>query len=175
MTNSNSNIHTSTTSTTNISAESIGSVEVTVELKNSKYPYRVRLAEQAATLLRTKLVISLGLGTQQQCTPSRSNRILRVSVDNCTPGSRWGRMCCGWLGVGWAVLYISWSVEDGNKVVTNHQKKYATSGAIGLDDTCDELFGEHFIMKTAKVTAPKYILNHLRTSIRSSLDKRDDK
>jgi len=146
---------------TNILAESIGSVEVTVELKNSKYPYMVRLAEHAATLLRTKRVVSLGLGNPQQCTPSTENRILRVNIHNCTTGSRWGRLCCGWLGVGWAEFSISWSVEDGNKVVTNHQKKFATSGAIGLDDTCNANVGENFIMKTAKVTAPTHILNHL--------------
>jgi len=148
---------------TNITADNIGSVEVTVDLKkNSKYPYMVRLAEQAATLLRTELLKSLGLGNGQHISQLSKFRILHVNIDNCTPGSRWGRMCCGELGVGWAVLCISWSVEDGNKVGMNRNKKeFATSGAIGLDDVCDENVGENFIKKTAMDTAPKYILNHL--------------
>jgi hypothetical protein len=83
-----------------------------------------------------------------------------VNIDNCTPGDRCGRICCGEFGVGWAVLGISWSVDqDGNEVSSMHRnrKEFASSGACRFADLCDENIGENFITKTAKDTAPQYV------------------
>ena len=68
-----------------------------------------------------------------------------------------------WRARSWLGCTLHWSVDqDGNAVGMNrNRKEFATSGGFGFADLCDENIGENFITKTARDTAPKYVLNHL--------------
>ena len=75
---------------------------------------------------------------------SKSRYVLTVTLLQCTEGSRWGRICCGELGVGWVVLEIQWKLTDTvtSIVLTKGTKKLRDSGAIGFVDMCKSDMGE---------------------------------
>lgn len=72
---------------------------------------------------------------------------LKISFLQCTKGSRWGRMCCGELGMGWVVLELDWSLVEGDKVLKQPAKfKLRDSGAAGISDLCDSDYGENVLL-----------------------------
>jgi|EP00979_Chaetoceros_neogracilis_P008944 hypothetical protein len=121
--------------------------------RDAQKSYNVRLAEKAANLLETNLETRLAQGIK---TPLPNPTLtLHVQITRCTPGSRAGRICCGELGLGWALLFVKWSISEGGEIIiASHTEKYTSSGFIGLDDICESTVGEDFIFKAVRAIAP---------------------
>jgi len=75
---------------------------------------------------------------------------LNLNILQCTEGSRWGRMCCAEVGVGWIVLEIKWELIDENKgcVLVKGASKLRDSAAIGFADLCESNYGEENLLNT---------------------------
>ena len=75
--------------------------------------------------------------------------VLNLSILQCTEGDRWGRICCGELGVGWIVLEIEWKLKDEKGcVLVNGASKLRDSGVVGCSDLCDNYYGEKNLINT---------------------------
>jgi len=60
---------------------------------------------------------------------------LKVKILSVTKGSRWGRICCGEFGVGWAVLKTEWCLtRDGKSLTALNMETTRDSGAAGTKD-----------------------------------------
>lgn len=60
---------------------------------------------------------------------------LKLTVSSISKGSRWGRICCGECGVGWAVLKTEWCLTRNGKNLTSPKTETTRdSGAIGTKD-----------------------------------------
>jgi hypothetical protein len=133
----------------------INLVDVKLELvkRDAQKSYNVRIAEKAANFLETNLEIQLAQGIK---TPLPNPTLtLHVQITRCTPGSRAGRICCGELGCGWAVLFVKWSIsESGEMIIASHTEKYTSSGLCGLEDICESTVGEDFIYEAVRAIAP---------------------
>jgi hypothetical protein len=83
---------------------------------------------------------------------SKGNIILKITVLACSGGSRFGRICCAELGVGWVMLDCEWLLMTGDAKLTKTTKptkpkteSLRSSGAIGFTDVCDASYGENTI------------------------------
>ena len=133
-------------------------VQLRLEKRDAGKSYNVRLAEENAKLLQTNLETQLKQGS----TSAFATLALHINITRCTPGSRAGRVCCGELGVGWALLFIQWSISEGGDkiVIASGTEKYRSSGALGCDDICESTVGEDFVCKVARSTAPGDIVKN---------------
>jgi hypothetical protein len=67
--------------------------------------------------------------------PSEGDVTLKVAVLSISKGSRWGRICCGECGVGWASLTTEWCLtRDGKDLSTPIKHTTLDSGAAGTKD-----------------------------------------
>lgn len=65
----------------------------------------------------------------------------------CSEGSSMGHMCCGELGVGWAVFEVEWYLLQGDTRLTPTEKEhFGDSGGTGFADLCDRDYGEHAVL-----------------------------
>lgn len=92
---------------------------------------------------------------------------LTATVTACSIGSRWGRMLCGELGVGWIVLHVQWYLEneDGMKLTEPKTVKIRDSGVIGVEDICDVNFGPH----TMKYELSKQAVKRISADVKVAL------
>ena len=80
---------------------------------------------------------------------SNGSTVLNLSILQCTEGDRWGRICCGELGVGWIVLEIEWNLKDEKGcVLVQGASKLRDSGVVGFSDLCDNYYGEKNLINT---------------------------
>jgi hypothetical protein len=79
--------------------------------------------------------------------PNAGDITLTITIVACSEGSRYGRLCCGELGVGWVVLECEWLLMRGDvKLTTTKTEKLRDSGAIGFADLCDANYGENTLL-----------------------------
>ena len=95
-----------------------------------------------------------------------STEVLTLNIIQCTDGSRWGRMCCGELGVGWIVLEIKWRlIDEYQSVLVEGASKLHHSGGIGCADIMEKDFGENSLLNSL---APK-LAEEIKAKILSSI------
>jgi hypothetical protein len=127
------------------SADKNTTIRVVFELelrpKDQKVPDRVTLANKVVE--RMSETIFRG----NFFPPSKGDITLKITVVACSEGSRWGRICCGELGMGWVMLDCDWLLMRGDAKLTEPKtQSLRSSGAIGFTDMCDENFGENTIL-----------------------------
>jgi hypothetical protein len=111
--------------------------------KDKQNPYRVNLANQVVELMTT------AFGAYSWYTTNKEEAItLNVTIIACSEGSRWGRICCGELGVGWVLLKLNWHLlsQDNKRLTEPTEEKFRDSGAIGCVDMCEDKFGEQTML-----------------------------
>jgi hypothetical protein len=78
--------------------------------------------------------------------PGEGTSTLKVTILSVSKGSRWGRICCGEVGVGWAVLKSEWCLtRDGKNLTPPKIETTRDSGAAGTKDANAE-YGENQIV-----------------------------
>jgi hypothetical protein len=94
---------------------------------------------------------------------SNNSIMLNLNILQCTEGSRWGRICCGELGLGWIVLETKWElVDEKGCVLVKGASKLRDSGALGCVDMCANDYGEQSLLKTITPNLAKEIKSKSR-------------
>ena len=68
--------------------------------------------------------------------------VLVITINQCSKGGRWSRMCCAELGMGWIRLNMRWELKDSNSnksgaVLASGKCNLEDSGNIGCSDLCE--------------------------------------
>lgn len=85
----------------------------------------------------------------------RPDAAIDINIEMCTEGSRWGRICCGELGMGWIVLNLTWQLQGNPEPA--RRIKLRDSGAIGFTDVCEPNYGENLLLNDMTVRAARKI------------------
>lgn len=81
---------------------------------------------------------------------------LKVTILSVSKGSRWGRICCGELGLGWAVLRTEWCLtRDGKNLTQPKLETTKDSGAIGIKDANAEYGEKQIVMDLAQAAGDR--------------------
>jgi hypothetical protein len=140
------------------SRDEIGHIVVEVALSKSEenVTHHVKLANRAADVLKTALYqkcIRLSEFNPEKLT-------LHVQITQCSDGGRIGRPCCGGVRIGWAILFLEWSLSDDETeeiVIGPEIEHFRDSGTIGIADICDHNLGDNFVLGMAKYSGPDAI------------------
>mmetsp|Transcript_48506 Transcript_48506/g.48867 ORF Transcript_48506/g.48867 Transcript_48506/m.48867 type:complete len:135 (-) Transcript_48506:106-510(-) len=75
-----------------------------------------------------------------------SPKVLKLDINSCTKGSRWGRMCCAELGMGWIKLQVKWTLMLEKELLVEGTWKGDDAAGIGFTDLCDSDAGENILL-----------------------------
>lgn len=112
--------------------------------------------------------------TIPNCNEKGSNT-LTIDILQCTEGSRWGRVCCSEVGVGWVVLEVSWKLVAGKevippdatppKILCEGTKKLRDGGNLGFADLCEPKLGESTLVEDM---VPRLVIK-ISTQVQSAM------
>jgi hypothetical protein len=143
-------------------------VVFTLELRDcdKKSRYRVNLANQVVEFMTREFSLYSWYTTNKEDAIT-----LNVTIIACSEGSRWGRMCCGELGVGWVLLKLNWHLlSKDNKRLTNPTgERLRDSGALGFADLCEENFGEQRMLTYLASEAADTIAMKARSALSAEI------
>lgn len=120
-------------------AEQTASARVWYEVKlspeaDAKDPKKMSEAYKVGAILNKTL------SGDQYFPPNQGDITVKVIILKINKGSRWGRICCGEAGMGWASLDVDWCLlrQDGKEVSPVKRERVKDSGALGTRDANQE-------------------------------------
>lgn len=125
-------------------AEQTASARVWYEVKlspeDAKDPKKMSEAYKVGTILTKTL--------SGYFPPDQGEITVKVIILKINKGSRWGRICCGEAGMGWASLDVDWCLldRDGKEITPLKRERAKDSGALGTRDGNKE-FSETLIVE----------------------------
>jgi hypothetical protein len=139
--------------------------EVKLRPKDQKVPNRVTMANDVVERM-SETILQKG----NFFPPNKRDITLKVTVVACSEGSRWGRICCGELGVGWVMLDCEWLLARGDTKLTEPTTEtLRSSGAAGFSDVCDANFGQNTLLNELCYKMSEQIGNKSAKALRKPL------
>jgi hypothetical protein len=159
----------------NYSMSDIGMVTVEVDLdqEDKQVLYRTTLASSITPVIQKEVQQSLKLS----CTDNKESTLsIQLKIKRCSEGSRWGRICCGELGMGWSLLFVEWTLvekdaENDGTLIGPEVVQCRNSGAIGFVDVCESDYGEKSVQRMAQEEVPAGISKAIRGAFSNAKTK----
>lgn len=150
---------TTTTTTTTYASPPVRIVcEVNLRPQDEHRSNRIAMADIVAKQI-TKTLTGTAFFPSTSSSNNEDAVTLYITISACSEGSRWGRIWCGELGVGWAVLRVGWCLltQGGDPLTKPCTEVFRDSGAVGFQDLCNAHHGENQVLDSMCFLAANHV------------------